>query len=236
MEAFVLIIKMLWMLLLTVYSICHFALTFSYEWNVLTLVVLIGYAACQGFSAGLIARGLLIACGEIARSDRSSINEDSDELYFEKLRSKFPPDCTLCGCSFRSIRVSEQQIERSTCKERPHYFHAACFHMWRIDHSICPICREPQQPSSARLIDYISATARLLSNVARATRRVLQLLAGLAEPEEVALRPQQQSAAGLVCAAHRVHLSWPSALERRASGSTRSAADFISCRTYRWGA
>ena len=181
-------IKLLWMLVLIVFSLWLFALASANEWNALTLVAFIGFVTSQGFSACRNAGGLSIACRQVAHSARPPITEDSDPVIFREVRS-MRAKCCLCRCSVREEQqLEEQEIERSVCEE-PHYFHAACFRMWRIDHSICPICRDPQQPSSARLIEYIAAAVHLLSNVERTTQRAQQLPSIHVQSAEVAPQP-----------------------------------------------
>ena len=182
-------IKLLWMLVLIVFSLWLFALASANEWNALTLVALIGFVTFQGFSAWRNAGGLSIACRQVAHIARPSITEDSDPVFFREVRS-MRAKCCLCRCSVREEQIEEQEIERSVCEE-PHYFHAACFRMWRIDHSICPICRDPQQPSSARLIDYIAAAVHLLSNVERTTQRAQWLPSIHVQSAEVAPQPDE---------------------------------------------
>ena len=171
-EAILLGIKLLWMLVLIVISLWLLALAVANEWNALTLVALIGFVVSQGFSAGRIAIGLWIECRVAARSNCPQITEDSDPLFFRDVRANVRPECCLCRCSITQEQIDEQQIERSVCEEWPHYFHAACFRMWSIDHSMCPICRETQQHSRVRLIDYIATAVRWLWNVVLESQRV----------------------------------------------------------------
>ena len=165
-EAAVLIIKMIWMLSITVYSLWIFALTFANEWNAVTLVALMGFVTCQGFSAGRIAVGLWTACSHdppFSPAGRSNVWSRSH--------------CTLCTCSSVNVEIEGPDMESSICEtHRPGlgYFHTACFRMWRVDHSMCPICRDPEQHSCVRLIDYIAVACWWLLNVAHTTQRLLQ--------------------------------------------------------------
>ena len=158
-------IKLIWTLLLIVFSLWLFALTSANEWNALTLVMLIGYVICQGLSAGRIANGLWTACQGATRSSRHPVTENLYQMFVHEVHVAGRQGCGLCGRSFRMNQFHELQIERLACDEGPYYFHTACSRLWLIDHSISPICRHPQQPPLGRLIDYIAVAFRLLSLV-----------------------------------------------------------------------
>ena len=169
-EVVLLAIKLIWTILLIVCSLWLFALASAEEWNALTLVMLICYVICQGFSAGRIANGLWTACRGATRSSRSPFTENLYQKFVDEVHVAGQQGCGLCGCSFRMNQINELQIERLACDEGPHYFHTACCRLWLIDHSICPMCRHPQQPPCIYLIDFIAVAVRFFSFVAMPSR------------------------------------------------------------------
>ena len=117
MKPVVLGIKMLWMLVLIVFSLWLFALVSANEWNALTLVMLIGFDICQGFSVWLIANGLWIACRKTASISRHPVTENLYQMFVHEVHVAGPQGCGLCGCSFRMDQFNELQIERFACDE-----------------------------------------------------------------------------------------------------------------------
>ena len=103
-ETILLSIKMLWMLVLMVFSLWLFAFASANEWNALTLVALIGFISCQGFSAWRIARGLSIECRQDAHSARPQITQDSDPSVLPGGSLCARPSAVSADAAFRRCR------------------------------------------------------------------------------------------------------------------------------------
>lgn len=163
-ETVVLCVKLLFQLLLPLFPLWLFIqAVFNKEWNVLTCVTLFTCVVTPINSVWTIARGLWNAWRAIpAPLNGPVLTEDSDPELFEKLHSADQLQCRLCGGSIGEAQINEQEVARSACKHRPHYFHRSCLRMWLIDHSICPICREPQQSSETHIIELIVLAVRQL--------------------------------------------------------------------------
>lgn len=120
MEALKICVKLLSKLLLVALALWLFTQTVANkEWNIFTIVMLTAYMTCETARSGLLAVNLCTEWRAIPNLNSLIITEASEPLFFEELR----PDCRLCRGGIGEENLNFQEIARSLCKQRPHYFH-----------------------------------------------------------------------------------------------------------------